>query len=80
VKGYVDTDKGEVYVEISVLGISIGSYDFTLADGLTININLFLVKGLLKFYVKDGKELWMHYELSVRFDGTWNGDVKIISW
>ena len=76
----MDTDTGEVYAEISVLGISIGSYDFTLADGLTININLFLVKGLLKFYVKDKKELWMHYELSVRFDGTWNGDVKIISW
>jgi hypothetical protein len=80
VKGYVDTDKGEVYAEVSVLGISIGNYDFTLADGLTINIDLFLVKGLLKFYVKNGKELWMHYEVSVRFDGTWNGDVKIISW
>jgi hypothetical protein len=80
IKGYVDLAKLTVYIEIVVVGISVGSFTFKWDDGLEIDINLVVVKGKLKFYVKDGHELWVHIELDVLFDGSWNDDYKIISW
>jgi len=80
IKGYVDITKGEIYVEIVVIGITIGTFSFSLKDGLTININLLAVSGWIKFYVKNGNELWVKYHLEIIFDGTFDGDEKIISW
>ena len=80
IKGYVDTTKREAHVEIIVAGITIGTFDFKLKDGLTIKINLLAVTGEIRFYVKNGNELWVHIELKVLFDGQWNEDAKIISW
>jgi hypothetical protein len=79
IKGYVDLKNKTVYIEIVVVGISLGSFTFKWDDGLEIDINFYVVKGKLKFYVKDDA-LWVHIELDVLFDGSWNDDYKIISW
>lgn len=65
---------------MSVLGIKLGSFYGNLKDGLVINIDLFLVKGSIKFYLKNGNELWIRVDLDVKFDGSFNQDIKILSW
>jgi hypothetical protein len=61
----------------------VGSFTFKWDEGLEVAINLKVVKGKLKFHVKEvnGRhELWVHIQLKVLFDGSWNNDYKIISW
>lgn len=65
---------------MSVLGIKLGSFYGNLKDGLAINIDLFLVKGSIKFYLKNGNELWVRVDVEVRFDGGFHEDAKILSW
>ena len=65
---------------MSVLGIKLGSFYGNLKDGLVINIDLFLAKGSIKFYLKNGNELWVRVDLDVKFDGSFHQDAKILSW
>lgn len=65
---------------MSVLGIKLGSFYGNLKDGLVINIDLFLAKGSIKFYLKNGNELWVRVDLDVKFDGSFNQDTLILRW
>lgn len=62
-----------------ILGITIGTYDFNLNEGLTLKIDLFVVSGEVRFYGKNGNELWVSFKLKSPF-GNWEDDVKIISF
>ncbi|KAH2176543.1 hypothetical protein KXV74_005719 [Aspergillus fumigatus] len=79
VSGYVDTSTYEASISVSVIGINIGTLSGNLHDGITLKVNLIAVKGELRFYLKNGNELWLHVDLKVVFDGSYNDDVKIIS-
>ncbi|KAH1704340.1 hypothetical protein KXX24_007573 [Aspergillus fumigatus] len=79
VSGYVDTSTYEASISVSVIGINIGTLSGNLHDGITLKVNLIAVKGELRFYIKNGNELWLHVDLKVVFDGSYNDDVKIIS-
>jgi len=70
----------EIRVVIKIAGITVGTFVGNLKDGVVININLLAAKGTIKFYLKNGSELWIHYELKILFDGTFEGDKKIIGW
>ncbi|KAI1198607.1 hypothetical protein F5X97DRAFT_323313 [Nemania serpens] len=79
ISGWIDTSSLAVHVEVAVLGISVGTYDFNLNDGLTLSINLIVASGTIRFYGKNGNELWMYYKLTAPFIN-WEDDVKVISW
>ncbi|KAI0185613.1 hypothetical protein EV127DRAFT_348007, partial [Xylaria flabelliformis] len=79
ISGWIDTSSLAVHVEVAVLGISVGTYDFNLKDGLTLSINLVVASGTIRFYGKNGNELWMYYKLTAPFF-SWEDDVKVISW
>ncbi|KAL8699576.1 MAG: hypothetical protein Q9201_005923 [Fulgogasparrea decipioides] len=79
VSGYVDTDRLEIGVNVSVLGISLGTLYGNLQEGVGVDVDLFLAKGEIKFYLKNGNEVWVHLGLQVTFDGSYEGDYKIIS-
>ncbi|GIK05578.1 hypothetical protein Aspvir_009691 [Aspergillus viridinutans] len=79
VSGYVDTSTYEASVSVAVIGINIGTLTGNLEDGITLKVNLIAAKGELRFYLKNGKELWLHVDLNVIFDGDYKDDVKIIS-
>ncbi|KAH7110122.1 hypothetical protein B0J11DRAFT_599674 [Dendryphion nanum] len=77
--GYVVTETWEIGVEVYVLGIRVGNFYGNVKTGLVINVNLFLVKGSIKFYLKNGKEIWARIDLDVKFDGSVHQDVKLLT-
>ncbi|CRK12120.1 hypothetical protein HYQ45_015154 [Verticillium longisporum] len=79
ITGYVDTNTFEIGVSVSILGINVGNIFGNLKDGVGLNINLFLASGSIKFYLKNGNELWVHLDIKVKFDGHFEGDYKIIT-
>ncbi|VUC28272.1 unnamed protein product [Clonostachys rosea] len=79
ITGYVDTNTFEIGVSVSILGINIGNIFGNLKDGVGIKVDLFLAKGSIKIYLKNGNEVWVHLDVSVKFDGTFQGDYKIIT-
>jgi hypothetical protein len=62
----------------------LGTFYGNLKEGLVIEFHLFVAKGWIRFYLKDGadgkKELWVAYHVKVLFDGTFDGDEKILSF
>ncbi|KAJ1325307.1 hypothetical protein MN608_10019 [Microdochium nivale] len=80
VSGYLDTNTLEVGLSISVAGISLGNIYGNLKDGVGVKVNLLVAKGEIRFYLKNGNELWVHLEIKIIFDGSYNGDYKIISF
>ncbi|CAH0032817.1 unnamed protein product [Clonostachys rhizophaga] len=79
ITGYVDTNTFEIGVSVSILGINIGNIFGNLKDGVGVNIDLFLAKGSIKIYLKNGNEVWVHLDVKVKFDGSFEGDYKIIT-
>jgi hypothetical protein len=61
------------------VGIHIGTFYGNLKNGLGIKFNLFAANGEIRFYLKNGKEVWVHVHVSIIFDGTFDEDVKIIT-
>lgn len=76
--GYVIKSTLEIGVEASVLGIKLGSFYGNLKDGIGIDVDLFLVKGSIKFYLRNGNQLYVKLKLSVKFDGSYDEDIKIL--
>jgi hypothetical protein len=66
-------------VSVSVLGISLGTLTGSLKTGISVQVNLIAVKGEIRFYLNNTNELWVHFDLSVIFDGNYTDDVKIIT-
>ncbi|TPX11353.1 uncharacterized protein E0L32_001171 [Thyridium curvatum] len=79
VTGYVDLASLELGVNVYVAGISLGNLYGQLQDGVGVKVDLLVVKGEIKFYLKNGNELWTYLDISISFDGSYNGDYKIVS-
>ena len=62
------------------MGISLGTIYGNLKDGVGVNVDLWVASGSLRFYLKNGNELWIHLDIKVSFDGSFSGDYKIISF
>lgn len=65
---------------ISVLGINIGTFVGNLKDDLRVSIDLFLAAGSVRLYLKNGNELWIHVDIQVKFDGSFDRHVKLLSF
>ncbi len=79
VVGYVDTDTFEIGVSVTVVGVNVGNVYGNLKEGIVLKIDLFVVKGEIRFYLKNGNEVWIGLDIKVTFDGSFSGDYKIIS-
>jgi len=73
------TETWEIGVEIYVVGIKIGNFFGNVKRGLVIKVNLFVAKGEVRFYLKNGKEVWVHIDLKLTFDGSFSTDVKLLT-
>ena len=79
VEGYVDLSTLEIGVSVSVAGVNLGDIYGNLQDGVGVKIDLFVAKGEIKFYLKNGNEIWVHVSVQITFDGSYEGDYKIVS-
>ena len=77
VTGYLDLEKKEIGVNVTVVGISIGNISGSLVNGVTVEVNLLVAKGSLRFYLKDGDDLYVHVNLKIPFDGSYDDDYNI---
>lgn len=77
--GTVNTIKYTISVDITILGISLGGFHGDLKKGLSIKVNLVAVSGEVKFYLRNGNEVWVWLELKVIFGGTYNTEAKLIT-
>ncbi|KAJ0159799.1 hypothetical protein CTA2_9092 [Colletotrichum tanaceti] len=79
VTGYVDTDTFEIGLTVSIAGITVGDIFGNLKDGVGLKIDLLAAKGEIRFYLKNGNEVWIHLDVKIVFDGHYEGDYKIVS-
>ncbi|KAM0805366.1 hypothetical protein BDR22DRAFT_884895 [Usnea florida] len=77
--GYIDVEKREFGITVSVLGITIGTYVASFDQGFTIDFTVLLANGQLKFYVKDNA-LWVRIDVDIAFDDSYHTDVKIVDF
>jgi hypothetical protein len=78
--GSIDTSTLAFNVSASIVGIALGdTIQGNLKDGVTIDFNLFVASGELKYYLKNGNEVWTHVDVKVRFDGSFFGDYKLLT-
>ncbi|KAE8312411.1 hypothetical protein BDV41DRAFT_577600 [Aspergillus transmontanensis] len=77
--GYIDTSTLEVGIRLEVFGAHILNLFGNLNDGVVGRIDLFLAKGEIRLYLKNGNEVWFHYDVSVRFDGHFQDDIKLLT-
>ncbi|KAH8780075.1 hypothetical protein F5883DRAFT_517030 [Diaporthe sp. PMI_573] len=79
VTGYVDTNTFEVGLTISIAGINVGNIYGNLNDGVGLKVDLLVASGEIRFYLKNGNEVWVHLDVKIVFDGKYEGDYKIIT-
>ncbi|ETS78419.1 hypothetical protein PFICI_10481 [Pestalotiopsis fici W106-1] len=78
VSGYLDTSTYEIGVSVTVVGVNVGNIFGNLKDGVGLEMNLTAADGEVRFYLKNGYEMWIHYDFSITFDdGNYDGDYKI---
>ncbi|KAF7155596.1 hypothetical protein CNMCM5623_008138 [Aspergillus felis] len=79
-KGFVDTSSYDMTCTPVIGGIYVGTVNGNLKDGVGLRFNLYNFKGALRWYLKNGNELWIHHDVKVIFDGVFEGDRKIITF
>ncbi|KAI1261487.1 hypothetical protein F5Y18DRAFT_440375 [Xylariaceae sp. FL1019] len=79
ITGIVDLDSFDIKLKPIIVGQYLGIINGNLKDGLNIKLDLQILKGWMKYYLKNGNELWIHIDQKVIFDGSWEGDYKILT-
>jgi len=79
--GTIDTSDFGIRVAVSIAGITLGEpLEGNMKDGVSAKFDLFAARGGLKYYLKNGNEIWIHVDVKVVFDGSFYGDYKILSF
>ncbi|RMJ07794.1 hypothetical protein BHE90_007867 [Fusarium euwallaceae] len=76
--GYINTDSWEIGVSNSIVGINVGTIYGDLRDGVGLDISLSAAKGSIKWYLKNGRELWARLDVRTSPNGSVSDDYKII--
>lgn len=80
VTGYIDLDIYNIVVLPTICGIKLGDeFSENLVDGMTIKFQIVAANGALKYYLKNGDEVWTNIDIQTTFAGTYEGDYKIIT-
>ena len=74
--GYVDISNFGAGVEVTLFGISLGSFYGNLKDGLGVSIDVIAAKGGVKIYLKDNA-VWVNVQLTPIWGNGINIDQKI---
>ena len=61
-----------------IYGIKLGEFHGNLVTGVSVDLNLRLVKGEIKVYLKNKDEVWLYLSLEFSFGKKLEMDVKIL--
>lgn len=64
---------------VVIMGINLGIINGNLKDGTGIKFKLHKAQGDIKLYLKNGNEVWVHTDVRVRFGGSYDRDMKLLS-
>lgn len=79
VEGYIDIEQLEIGVDLKVFGFDIGQFYGNLNEGLVIKLDLIVARGEIKFYLKNGNEVWIKVDVNILGIGGINRDEKIFT-
>lgn len=84
IKGTLNTDMPTLAAKITVKvpllpEITIGTVNGHLKDGISVNVNVAVVKGSVTFFMKNGKEVWVKLELTSKLFPPINRQFRIIA-
>lgn len=69
----------ELGVQVPILGyVKITSVHGSLKTGVTISFDVAVAKGSVTLYLKNGKEVWIKYDITV-LGAKYSGDSKIFT-
>jgi hypothetical protein len=68
----------QIGVEVHILGIHLGPFYGNLKDGLIINVDLFVMKGQVRFYLRNGNENWV--KVALRGVTNYEKEIKLFSF
>ncbi|GAD95696.1 conserved hypothetical protein [Paecilomyces variotii No. 5] len=78
VAGYLVKSTHEIGVEIYVFTNKLGNFFGNVRDNLVIEGNTYLWRGNIKFYVKNGHELWIEYDIASPYMNKSEGNKQIL--
>ncbi|KAE9378474.1 hypothetical protein N431DRAFT_461985 [Stipitochalara longipes BDJ] len=68
-------------VSISLLSVSLGTVNGNLKNGVGVNINFIMASGTLNIYLKNGNEIWVTVNITLKFeDNAITGDYRLVSF
>ncbi|KAE8130665.1 hypothetical protein BDV38DRAFT_289425 [Aspergillus pseudotamarii] len=79
VDGYVDPNTLEIVVAPVIAQVYLGTIEGNLKDGLSVRFNLSSSEGRLDFYLKNGNEVWLKFDLRIRFGGYYVDEMRLLS-
>lgn len=74
----MELDNYQITLYPVLAGTYLGTITGDLKDGVSLSTDLFIVKGEMKWYLRNGNELWVHVDERVAFDGSFKGDFRVI--
>lgn len=77
--GYVVKSTLQMGIEVSVAGITIGTFHGNIKDGLGADFKLQSAVGVVRFYLRNGNEAWVHLECHIVFNGSYDKDSKLVT-
>ncbi|KAE8316271.1 hypothetical protein BDV41DRAFT_573937 [Aspergillus transmontanensis] len=80
IDGYVNTDTFEILVAPVVAQVYLGIIEGNIKDGLSVQFNLSHSAGRLQFYLKYGNEVWLSLNMSIKFGGEYQQDMKLFTF
>lgn len=77
--GTVNTATLGITINPTIVGINLGTISGNLKDGITVSINIFVASGSITLYLKNGNQVWIHYDVQIKFDGSFTDDKLIMA-
>ncbi|KFA66251.1 hypothetical protein S40285_09658 [Stachybotrys chlorohalonatus IBT 40285] len=76
--GYVDIETLKIGVSFEAFGAHILNLYGNLKDGVVGRIDLFLASGEIHLYLETENEVWLQFNVEVKFDGNFRDEIQLL--
>jgi len=74
-----DKETLDITVAPIIAQVYIGIIDGNLKDDVNVKLNLSQAKDRLRFYLRNGNEVWIHTDVQITFGGRYQDDFQLLS-